>query len=243
MSADDPLRTIRLMWDPPDEAVATRRRLSLASVVTAAVDLADREGLESLSMRKLARALDAGTMSLYGYVASKSELLELMLDHVYAGFVRPDPELGWRAQVELIALADWELYHRHPWILHTNLWRLALGPNVMDASESMYQALEALGLKAAEINHTAHLIGAYVQGAARNTTLELQTQAATGESTEDYYAARMDFWEKYFDPARYPATTRIWEQGGFDDATNEFRFGLDRLLDGIELLTRERDVD
>lgn len=239
MATDDPLRTIRLMWDPPEPAAdRPRRGLSLAAILQAAIQLADDKGIEALSMRKVAAAMGSGTMSLYNYVASKDELIELMIDQVYGEMPAPGPELDWRTRVRILVRGEWDLFHRHHWILQTNLSRLALGPNLMDHTERMFAALETLGLKGVHLARSAHLIGSFVQGAARSSTQEAQTVASTGESVADYYSARMEFWEKYFDPERYPVHTRIWNDGGFDDELDEVDFGVERLLDSIELLVK-----
>lgn len=225
------------MWDQP-AAASTRSKggLSLYAIVLTAIQLADENGLEALSMRKVAAALGSGTMSLYNYVVGKDELIELMIDQVYAEMPVPDPDLPWRERVRLLARGEWDLFHRHPWILQTNLTRLALGPNLMDHAERMYAALGSVGLKGIHLARSAHLIGSFVLGAARSSTVEAQTVATTGESVDDYYSARMEFWEKYFQPDRYPAHTQIWTDGGFDDSLDELDFGIDRLLDSIELL-------
>src|SRR5690606_3641613 len=125
-------------------------------------------------------ALGSGTMSLYTYVASKGELVELMIDRAYGEMTEPDTGLGWRERVRQLVRDEWELFHRHPWILQTNLWRLSLGPNLMDHAERMFAALEQLGLKGANLAHGAHFVGSFVQGAARSSTLERQASESTG---------------------------------------------------------------
>lgn len=228
------------MWDPPEPpAGRPKGGLSLGTIVLAAIRLADDNGIEAVSMRKVAAAMGSGTMSLYNYVAGKDELVELMIDQVHSEMPAPDSELDWREQVRILVRGEWELLHRHPWILQTNLTRLALGPNLMDHTERMYTALESVGLKGVYLARSADLIWSFLLGAARSSTVEAQTVASTGESVEDYYSARMEFWERYFDPQRFPAHTRIWTDGGFDDELDELDFGIERLLDAIELLVAQ----
>ena len=95
-------RAVELLWDPPAPAPSRgpRPKTSLAEVVDAGVAIADAEGLEALSMRKVASRLGIGAMSLYTYVPGRSELIELMIDRVYADHALPDPGLGWRARLE-----------------------------------------------------------------------------------------------------------------------------------------------
>ncbi len=233
----DPLRTIRLLWDPPPPpSRGPKARLTLAEIVEAAVKLADEEGTEALSMRQLARQLGAGTMSLYTYISSKAELLELMVDHVYLEIRRPEATLDWRGQVFGLALQQWQLFGRHPWILQSNLVRLSLGPHYLDASEYLYGALERLGLPPGDIVQAARTIDSFVHGAARDTLLEREASQQTGLSVSEFNSAREEFWQRYFDLDRYPVHTRLWTFGGLADERDPFEYGLNRLLDAVEQL-------
>ena len=233
----DPLRTIRLLWDPPPPPTrGPKARLTLLQIVGAAVQLTDEQGTEALSMRQLAAKLDVGTMSLYTYISSKAELLELMVDHVYAEIRRPDTQLDWRGQVFGLALQHWQLYGRHPWILQSNLVRLSLGPNYLDASEHLYGALESFGLPPEDITLAAGMIDSYVHGAARSALLEQQAREQTGVSGSEFQAAREEFFRRYFDLDRYPVHTRLWTFGALRVDRDPFEFGLNRLLDSIELI-------
>lgn len=233
----DPLRTIRLMWDPPP---APRRgpkaRLSIPQIVLKGILLADEHGTDALSMRRLAEELDCGTMSLYTYVSSKTELLELMVDHVHTEIKRPDDALDWRGQLFGLALQHWQLYSRHPWILGTNLVRLSLGPNYLDAAEYVLGAFERLGLSPEDIYQSARALDNYVHGAARSALLDAQASQATGVTVKEFHSAREQFWERYFDLDRYPAHTRLWTFGALKDRRDPFEYGLNRLLDGFEAL-------
>lgn len=231
----DPMRVVRLLWDPPAPAERGRRQsITLAEIVAAGIRVADARGVDALSMRQLAAELGVGAMSLYTYVASKAELVELMVDRVFGEVARPDPQAPPRERVAALAVASWELYHRHPWILQTNLWRFSLGPNVLDRAEALYAALEAWGVAGVEIHGTGSMIDSFVQGAARSAVIDRQTEQITGESFEGYFTARTSFWEDYFDVERYPVHTRVWSCGGFDQPETAFQFGLKRILDAIE---------
>ena len=225
------------MWDPPPPPTrGPKARLTLEPLVGTAATLADSHGTGALSMRLVARELDAGTMSLYTYVSSKAELLELMVDSVHGEVKRPESELDWRGQVFGLALQNWQLYHRHPWILQSNLVRLSLGPRFLDAAEYMFGALERLGLTPEDVYQSATAINSYSHGAARSSLLDLEASAETGVSTSEFNQARQQFWDRYFDLDRYPVHTRLWTFGGLNDARDPFEYGLNRLLDGIEML-------
>ncbi|HET8985346.1 MAG TPA: TetR/AcrR family transcriptional regulator [Trueperaceae bacterium] len=234
----DPLRSIRLMWDPPSaEARGRKPKLSLDQIIDAGITIADRSGVDALSMRNVAASLGAGTMSLYTYISSKAELLELMVDRAHQEMNLVEPSSSWRDQVIDLARQFWHLYHRHPWMLQSNLQRQSLGPNVIAVAEGLFVILERAGLGPAARAHSASLLSHYIQGAARDSILELQSAEATGMDMGEYYAARADFWVTYFDVERFPAHTAIWQAGGFDDPTDPFVFGLERILDGLEALT------
>jgi AcrR family transcriptional regulator len=232
----DDAALLRLLWRG-DERPSARSGLTVGRIVAAGVEVADAEGLDALSMRRVAEELGVGAMSLYTYVASKAELVELMVDRVLGELRRPDADRSPRDRVAFAAMERWELYHRHPWILQTNLLRFSLGPNSLDAEEALYAVLEAWGVDPLRMYPTAHMITAYVQGAARSSVTDRETERLTGESLEVYFSVRMDFWNTYFDEGRYPVMTKIWNAGGFDAPETAFLFGLERLLDAIEMET------
>ncbi len=233
----DPLRTIRLMWDPPPPpSRGPKARLTAEQVVETAVKLADQAGTEALSMRLVARELGCGTMSLYTYVSSKAELLELMVDFVHGEIKRPDEQLDWRGQVFALSLQYWRLYHRHPWILQSNLVRLSLGPRFLDAAENLFGALERLGLSPEDVYQSATAVSSYIHGAARSSLLDRESSRESGVSTNEFDEARKQFWDRYFDLDRYPVHTRLWTFGGLRDPRDPFEYGLNRLLDGVEQL-------
>ena len=126
----DPERTLRLLWrDTAEPARGPQPGLSVDRVVAAAVAVADAEGLAAVSMRRVAQRLEVGTMTLYTYVPGKAELVALMQDAVYAEVVAPVQGADWRARLWRVAWNNWELYHRHPWLLEAVTGRPLLGPN------------------------------------------------------------------------------------------------------------------
>src|SRR5690606_20875133 len=108
----DPARSLALLWRT-SERVSRKGKpdLSVDRIVRAAIEVADTEGLQARSMRRVAERLGVGTMSLYTYVPGNPELLDVMLDTVYGETARPeDVPGGWRARLELIARENWALY-------------------------------------------------------------------------------------------------------------------------------------
>ena len=232
-------RVVELLWAPPQQASVRgpKPRISLPDVVAAGVAISDAEGLAALSMRKVASRLGVGPMSLYTYVPGRSELVELMIDHVYGEHALPEPELPWQQRVEQWARETWRIYDAHPWLLDYNMARLPIGPHVLDVSEALYAALFAAGFAGAENVAISNLIQWQLLGAARSMIGDADEARHTGVSAEAYWDSRASFWDTYFDWNRYPTMAAIWEAGGFDDPAGwDFERMLDRLLTGIEQL-------
>ncbi len=234
-------RVIQLLWEPNLSAPVRgpKPRTSLAEIVAAGISIADAEGLESLSMRKVAQQLGIGAMSVYTYVPGRSELIELMIDQVYSEHRRPDASKPWRDRVEHWSREAWRIYALHPWLLDYNVARLPIGPHVLDVEEALYAALLAAGFTGAQNVAVSNLIQWQLLGAARATISDADEARHTGISTEAYWESRASFWVTYFDPARFPAMAAVHEAGGFDDPAGwDFDLLLNRLLDGIERLAK-----
>ena len=232
-------RIVELLWNPPVEIPARgpRPKTSLAQVVDAGVAIADAEGLGALSMRKVASRLHIGAMSVYTYVPGRSELIELMIDRVYADHPLPDPTLGWRDRVEGWMRATWRIYSAHPWLLDYNMARLPIGPHVLDVDEALYAAILAAGFTGADNVAITNVIRWQLLGAARSMIGDAAEERHTGVSAEAYWESRSSFWTTYFDETRFPTMAAVWASGGFDDpAVYDFDRMIGRLVDGIERL-------
>jgi AcrR family transcriptional regulator len=211
--------------------------------VEAANEVADAEGLRALSMRRVADHLGVGTMSLYRYVPAKAELLDLMLDAVDGEIPNPDDSVeGWRAKLDFFARESWAAYHRHPWVLHIVAIdaRPPLGPNVLASFEAMLKAVAGIGLAGSEMVAVVKLLQGYVQGVARSAAEAVQVEKDSGVSEGQWWSERTQFWEEIFDVESFPTMTEVWESGGFNEPEDDFEFGLERVLDGIESLVHER---
>src|SRR5918999_2185300 len=110
-------RSMDLLWGRSQPATrGPKAALDASTLVRAAIELADAEGLEALSMRRVAERLEIGTMSLYTYVPGKAELLDLMVDTVYGEHAKqaiPDPDGGLRVRLAALALEQWAFFQRH----------------------------------------------------------------------------------------------------------------------------------
>ena len=133
------------IWARPEPRGRGRHApLSRAQIARTALKIADEEGLEAVSIRRIARELRAGAMSLYHYFDSRDELLELMGDTVAGEMLVPELPPDWRAALKAIAAAGRATFRRHPWLLATLQERPAISPNMLRHVEQSSQAVRAL---------------------------------------------------------------------------------------------------
>jgi len=221
-------------------ATAPRAVLSHAQIAAAAVELADAEGLDAVSMRKLAGRLGVAAMALYRYVSSKEELLELMVDAVHAdcGPLPDDPAVigDWRKILRGMALQNRARILRHPWLPKATTQALtALTPNQLAGAQLVLTALEPLGLDADTAMAVVDTVADYTHGATgREVTLSQIMQREGWQSPDDLRDAYAPHMIYLMSTGRYPAFHRwVREAKRKDDAQWRFEFGLDCLLDGI----------
>ncbi|ACQ82126.1 transcriptional regulator, TetR family [Beutenbergia cavernae DSM 12333] len=228
-------RRLALLWESPAPRSRGRRpRLSLDEVVEAGIAVAREDGLDALSMRRVAQRLDVGAMSLYTYVPGRTELVDLMIDRAYAGLDLPAAGEPWRTGLQRYARAFWDLFHAHPWLLQANLWRAPLAPHVLDAQEAGLRTIIDTGLPPERVVDLIGMVDNYVRGLARADIAEVLERERTGQDYDTYWASLSSFWEDYFDVERYPTMTRIWAAGGFEHETGGLDDALERLLDAVE---------
>ncbi|MEU4608200.1 TetR/AcrR family transcriptional regulator [Kribbella sp. NPDC023972] len=242
-----PERTLALLWRNTRQQVrrsaGRRPSLDVDDVVRTGIQLADERGLDAASMGGVAKALGVGTMTLYTYVPSKEELLDLMVDEVLAERQLPGPgeprPADWREQVELYSEQTRAMFQRHPWLARVSTVRPPVGPGMLAGREYLLATLLPLNLSPRDTNTAALAITTYVDSAAGLEAENLLVERATGQSNEAWWYERNDLWETYFDVERHPAMTAIWHANGYQDSVAEaaadtYRYGLDRLLDGIQ---------
>jgi len=234
--------SLKLLWGTRERpSRGPKPGLTVLQIVNAAIELADEEGLDALSMRRVAERLGAGAMSLYRYVPSKAELLDLMLDAIHAEDAGALPEGTWRTRLEWLAHRSRALIERHPWMLQVSLGqRPPLGPNIIAGYDAYLQAVSGIGLSPAEMVAATELVGNYVQGATRAAVESAQTERRSGVTDVEWWEQRASFWEDYFDPERFPAISAVYDGGAYEDPVDAFEFGLQRVLDGIEALLAGR---
>lgn len=239
----DPDRTLRVLWRAdPGPRRGPRPGLSVDAVVAAAVALADAEGLGALTMRRVARHLGVAAMTLYTYVPGKEELLELMLDAVYAAMPRTDTSgRPWRERAEAVAAENKALYAAHPWAATVSTSRPPLGPGLMAKYEHELAAFDGLGLDDVTIDAAlTHLLN-FVRSAARDVADARALRQASAMTDAQWWAANAPLLERVLDPEAYPLATRVGSaagaaQGSAYDPERAYAFGLARVLDGLAAL-------
>jgi AcrR family transcriptional regulator len=235
-TAADPERVTELLWAAQESR--GRPGLNLDGIVAAAVAVADEEGIAALSMRRVAERLGFTTMSLYRHVPGKAELVELMRDAVHGEPQDPLPEGdGWREGLAAWARARWALHLRHPWLVHTAGCRRLPGPNTMADHDRVLRIAERTGLAAREVVGVISFVEGFVDTAARQVAEFLGQERESGVPHEEWWRGRSELYERM---SPYPTLDRLWWAGGFEDPVDPFDFGLDRTLDGVELLVRRR---
>ncbi|HEX6522937.1 MAG TPA: TetR/AcrR family transcriptional regulator [Streptosporangiaceae bacterium] len=241
----DPARSMALLWgaERPARARGRQPALTIRQITTAAIELADVEGLDALSMRRVAERLGVGTMSLYTYVPGKAELIDLMLDAIYTETSPgPPPAASWRERLEHVAHENWDRARRHPWMLQIAASsRPPLGPGLVAKYERELETVDGLGLSDIEMDAVIALINDYVQGAARGAVDAVSIRQATGIDDETWWAAAAPWLNRVFDPRRYPVAARVGAAAGeyhraAYDPGHAFEFGLQRVLDGVGAL-------
>ena len=241
----DPQRTIDLLWGVHRRRRGPRPSLSGEQVVTTATRIADQEGLGRLSMRRLADELGITAMSLYGYVPSKAELLDVMADRAYAEITfRGSPATPWQEKLTALAEQHWDLLLAHPWLLQIAASLPLLGPGVTAFYDAELSAVDGLGLTGIDMDLIVSLLDDYVRGAARGAVEAAQAQAHTGVSDQQWWQTYGPLLAEVLDPARFPTAVRVGaaagaEYGAAHDPARSFKFGLRRVIDGIEAFMPE----
>jgi AcrR family transcriptional regulator len=243
-SAGDPARTLQLLWRQP--AAAPRRGpdrgLDLDTIVAAATDLADREGLAAVTMRAVAQALRVGAMTLYTYVPSKAELLDLMLDAAYARMPRTDTTgQPWRQRLTAIAAENRALYDTHPWAAAVSTLRPPLGPGMLAKYQHELSALDGLGLDDVAMDDCLTYLLTFVQAAARATIDARTARQDSALDDEQWWAANAPLLARIVDERAFPLAARVGTAAGAAhrgayDPEHFYHFGLQRVLDGLQAL-------
>jgi AcrR family transcriptional regulator len=217
------------------------RTLSQADIVAAAVAVADAEGTGAVSMRRIARDLRVGAMSLYWHVESRDELHRLMTEAVQGEIEAPEPSGDWRADLTAYARNTRAALHRHPWAIDYLGAGPPTGPNDARNADRLIGSIEGLGLDLTSTMWTLMTVGTYVTGSTLREIQEMrwhQAEAETSERmTEQEAAAAREAFRQVVVSGAYPNIARVFDAQIDPDSPESrdarFEFGLDCVLDGI----------
>lgn len=231
----DPIATS--VWIRPPKTRRGKPSLSRDQIVRGAIELLDAEGTAGLSMRRLGTKLGAGATSLYWYVRNKDELLELAVDAIMGEVEIPDHTVvGWRAAAAGLARGVRTMVLRHPWV--TGLFGVhpTIGPEAMHLGERSVEILTAAGFSGLEVAHASSLLMTHAIGSATMDAALQTASSRAGKSAREL----MEDLEPHMEniASDYPDYAKWWSENGTTDVEklqeDNFVFGLERLLDGLE---------
>jgi AcrR family transcriptional regulator len=213
-----------------DASAQPRIRLSRDRVLRAAVGLADEGGIEALNMRRIAQELGVVPMALYKHVSNKDDMLDGMVDIVFSEIDLPSGGTDWKAAMRQRAISAREVLSRHPWAIGLTESRMKPGATNLRHHDSVLGCLREAGFSVEMAIHTYSALDSYIYGfALQEQTLPFEATDKVGEASELILSQ--------FPAGEYPylAETIVEHVGksGYDYA-NEFEYGLDLILDGVE---------
>jgi TetR/AcrR family transcriptional regulator, tetracycline repressor protein len=221
-------------WRPTEEDAARRTPLSREAIVNAAFGVLDREGLDRLSMRRVARELGTGAATLYWHVRNKDQLIDLMLERAMAEAAPPGPPDAerWQEQLKDMARAERALFARHRDLARASLGRVPFGPSLAELAEGMLGILKAGGVPDRIAGYAGDLLSLYVAASSYEESLGLKapdgreaTPAELKQMLEEYLASL---------PAdRFPYIHALRHDLVAGDQDERFELGLEVIVAGL----------
>ncbi len=219
-------------WRRAPRPTPSRPPLSQESIVEAALDILDREGLDAVTTRRVAQALGTGPASLYAHISSKDELHELILDRVLGEVTAPTPDPArWQEQIKELMRASVRVLNAHPGIARVMVAHIPIGPNALMITEGTLAILRAGRLPDQVAAYAVDLLGLYGTAVA----VETCTYVAQGmdEASGAARLAQISDYVASLPVALFPnlvALTHLLMRGGGDE---RFEFGLDIRVRGL----------
>lgn len=229
---------------PPRAKSGQQPTLTREQIVRTAIEILDTEGEAGLSMRKLGTRLGAGATSLYWYVAHKDELMELAVDEVFGEVYVPEVgDTSWRIGASVLANGMRDMLVRHRWVLGQLGTRPNMGPNAMRMGERTISLLSTAGFTGLEISHASSLLMSHAIGTATSIAAATNIVRDSGQSITEMFDEIRPHVDQLAD--EHPEYGKWWRETSgqvdpermFDEG---FRFGLERILDGLDLWLRNR---
>jgi AcrR family transcriptional regulator len=206
-------------------------------VVATAIHLADTEGFDAVTMRRVASELGLGTMSLYWYVESRDDLLDLMFDEIMGEQLLPEPiPTDWREALVAIAHATKAAHERHPWLGTSIGERSGISPNMMRHAEQSLAAVSELELDPVASMQVLGAVDDYVVGHITRSMARLAMEDKIGPTEEDWERVVGPWLRQLLAGGGFPHLTKMDEHpdGYAAMVADTFEAGLQFVLDGIE---------
>jgi Transcriptional regulator len=219
-------------WWTPLKTGAPRRTLSREAIVGVALKVLRAEGIDAVSMRRVATELGTGAASLYAHVANKEELLDLLFDQVVADIPLPEPEPArWREQITQVWTDSYAALARNGDIARVALGRVPMGPNALRISEVSMAILQAGGVPDQAVAWAVDVVGLYVAANAVENAMITDMQRA-GAEPEEYFAQVRGYFTS-LSPERFPVIASLVPQLMNGTGDERFAFGLELLVGGL----------
>jgi AcrR family transcriptional regulator len=219
------------MATEPNPSAKLRAPLSRERVLRAALVLADRDGIVSLTMRRLGQDLEVEAMSLYNHVANKDDILDGVVDLVFSEIALPSDQAEWRTAMRKRAVSAHEALLRHPWATSLMQSRTKPGPATLRHHDSVLGSLRKAGFTLVMAAHAISVIDGYVYGfALQQINIPLQAPEQVAEVGVNILRQLAGEY-----PHLAEMITEHAMRPGYD-YSEEFEFGLDLILDGLERL-------
>ena len=218
-----------------DETTSTHTPLTKTRVLRAAVELADREGLGTVTMRRLGAELGVEAMSLYKHVTNKEAILDGIVELVIGEIEVPTDGTDWKQAMRQRAVSARQVLSLHSWAIGLLEARGSTGPNALHYVDSILGNLRTAGFSITLSVHAFWLLDSYVYGQViQETSLPFSTSEEMTQSTQRVGEP----------PTEYPHLVEIGEHAlsSVYSVDNEFEFGLDLILDGLERIHEESPV-
>lgn len=226
-----------IIWERPEPpARPSPAALTRDRIVRTAIAIADKDGLEAVSLRNVGSALGAGPMRLYGYLSSKTELLELMVDALYEEMMSAGPfPTGWREALRTIAQRTRQSGLAHLWFIELLGGRPHQGPGALAYLEASLAALNSVpGLEDGDaVLLASKIFNAYVIGAIRIEAAELLAERESGMDKSEWRAAMGPYLSRMIETGKFPTLGMLFQRATHPSVEVTFEQGLECVIDGI----------
>jgi AcrR family transcriptional regulator len=237
----------QLWWTRPDRAAGRKgardRAEVLSELIEAAVHIADLEGFDAISMRRLAQEVGMGTMSLYWYLEGKDDLLDLVLDHLMQDqILQPEEMADWRTGLRAMALKRREMLLAHPWLVQVMGQRPHTGPNVLRHIDQSLAVVEGLAVPPAVQMQILRVVDDWALGQVMSEIADAQEAREVGMTEGEWHEHMRPYYEAQVEEHDLGHLGRYLAEHTFDEEqVDSFEGGLEIVFAGIDaLLARHR---